>query len=130
MRRSDNVALELITQNQGVAALNPAGHRLPYKGKCLMAIETAQLDDLTVQRKSLVGKSRFAEAKTAGIFIDDLALLKQPHTHRIKLRVLQVPEANLPEIAQRNSLQRQLLLRRRLCGDFLRGFANHAIAIE
>ena len=43
---ADDVAMELLAQDVGILALHARRHRLPNKGKCLMAIESAQLDDL------------------------------------------------------------------------------------
>jgi hypothetical protein len=65
MRRADDVALELATQNLRVAALNAAGHRLSGEGKSLMTIETSQLDDLAVELEAVVGELGLAETETA-----------------------------------------------------------------
>src|SRR5437588_3498713 len=56
MRSTNDVALKLVAENLCVAALDAAGHRLPDEGEGLMTIQSAQLYDLAVQRKSVISK--------------------------------------------------------------------------
>ncbi len=37
-----------------------------------MAIEAAQLDDLSVEREAVIGEGGFAEADAAGVLVDEL----------------------------------------------------------
>src|ERR1700735_3969210 len=46
---ADNIAMKVFAQNICIFALNARGHCLANKGKCLMPIEAAQLDNLPVQ---------------------------------------------------------------------------------
>ena len=65
MRGADDVALEILAQDQRVAALDAGGHGLAYPGEGLMAVEAAQLDDRAVEREALRGEAGFAEADAA-----------------------------------------------------------------
>ena len=49
MRSAHDIAMKLFAQNVGVAALHARGHRLADKGKGLVAIQAAQLNDVAVQ---------------------------------------------------------------------------------
>ena len=69
VRRANDIALEFVAQNLRVAPLSAARHGLPHKGKRLMTVEAAQLDDFAVQLEAVIGELRFAEAKAAGVFI-------------------------------------------------------------
>ena len=62
VRCAHDIAVELLAQDLRITTLHPTRHRLANERKCLMAIETAQLDDLAVQREALIGEGRFAEA--------------------------------------------------------------------
>jgi len=64
MRGADDVALEFVTQDVGIAALRTAGHRLANEGKGLMPVEAAQLDDFAVELEAVIGELGFAEAET------------------------------------------------------------------
>ncbi len=71
MRRSDDVAVQAMAENRGVLPLNAGGHRAANKRKSLMAIEPAQLNDLSVQRETLLGERSLAKADAAHLFIDE-----------------------------------------------------------
>ena len=73
VRGAHDVALQVVAQNVGVPALDAARHGLADKGKCLMTVQPAQLDDFAIQREAMIGELRFAKADGARVFIDDLA---------------------------------------------------------
>ena len=52
MRGAHDVAVEILAQDVGILALHARGHGLADKGKRLVPIEAAQLDDLSVQARS------------------------------------------------------------------------------
>src|SRR5215469_10000493 len=56
MRCPHNIAMQIFPQNHRIFALCPGAHGLPRKGKCLMTIQSPQLDDLSVERESVVRK--------------------------------------------------------------------------
>src|SRR5450432_2366824 len=49
VRGAHDVAVQPLAENVGVFALYATGHCLSHKRKSLMAIEAAQLDDLSVE---------------------------------------------------------------------------------
>jgi len=57
-----------------------------------MPVQSAQLDDLSIERKPVVRKRRFAEADAAGILIDDVSGTKQADVDRVEMGMLQIPE--------------------------------------
>ena len=65
--------MEVVAQNIGIAALHAARHRLADEGKCLVAVEAAQLDDFAVQLETVIGESRLAKTDVARIAVDYLA---------------------------------------------------------
>ncbi len=73
VRGADDVALQVLAQDEGVAALHAAGHGLAHPGEGLMAVEAAQLDDRAVERESLRRELRFAEADAARVAVEDAA---------------------------------------------------------
>ena len=98
VRGADDVALELVAQDLGVAALGAAGHGLPDKGKGLMAVESAQLDDLAVQFEAVIGKLGLAKAEAAGVFVQKLGTVVEAHAHRVKIAFLHTPQLDSAEI--------------------------------
>ena len=77
VRGADDVAVQVVAQDVRVLALHAGGHGLADEGKGLMAIESAQLDDLAVEREAVIGERRFAEADAPRVFVDDLAVLSR-----------------------------------------------------
>jgi len=59
---ADDVAPEVLAQDDGILALHAGGMAWPTHGKVLMAVEAAQLDDRAVEREALRRKARLAEA--------------------------------------------------------------------
>src|ERR1700722_9556211 len=49
MGSADDVAVEILAQNDGVTPLHPAGHGLTHPWKGLMAVQAAQLDDGSIE---------------------------------------------------------------------------------
>src|SRR4051812_39670291 len=74
VRGAHDVALEVLAQNFGVATLYPPGHCGAGAGKGLMTVESAELDDLSVQLESMVREARASEAEATLILIDELRL--------------------------------------------------------
>src|ERR1043166_1119902 len=48
VRGADDIALQLIAQNQSVTALSASRHRLANPGKCLVPVEPTQFDNLSI----------------------------------------------------------------------------------
>ncbi len=67
---ADDVAVEILAQDDGVLALHAGGHGLAYPWEGLMAVEAAQLDDLAVEREALGREARFAEADAARVVVE------------------------------------------------------------
>jgi hypothetical protein len=65
VRGADDVALQVLAQDDGVLALHAGGHGLAHPGEGLMAVEAAQLDDFAVEREALRREAGFAEADAA-----------------------------------------------------------------
>ena len=92
VRSADDIALELVAQDLGVAALRTGRHGLSDPGKSLMAVEAAQLDDFAVQLESVIGELRFAEAETARVFVEQLSSVTEANARRIQIAFIEVPE--------------------------------------
>ena len=72
VRGADDVAMEFVAEDARVAVLGAGGHGLSDEGKCLMAVEAAELNDLAVQFEAVLGELCFAEADGALVLIDQL----------------------------------------------------------
>src|SRR5216683_5876522 len=92
VRRTDDVALEAVAQNLRVAALHAGGHRLSNKRECLMAVESAQLDDLAVEREPSRREPRLAESHAAAVPVDGRAFIQQLHVDPIQLGIFEIPQ--------------------------------------
>ena len=98
VRGAHDVAAEVRAQNVRIAPLHAARHRLADIGKGLVAIESAQLHDLAVEREAVVGERGFAKADAPRLLIHHLAAAHQPHTDVIQLRAIQIPQLDLVEL--------------------------------
>src|SRR5579871_2290140 len=65
VRCTNDIAFQLLAQNLCVATLNATRHRLTHPREGLMSIKPAQLDDLAVEFKTVVGKLGPAETESA-----------------------------------------------------------------
>ena len=72
MRGADDIALVFLAEDVRILALNAAGHGLANEGKRLVAIESAELDDLAVEFESVIGELRVTETDSAGFLVDGL----------------------------------------------------------
>src|SRR5439155_11130090 len=73
MGGTNDVAVQLVSQDVGIAALYAPGHRLTNVGEGLVAVEAAQLDDLTIQFEAMVRELGLPKAEAARIFVQDLS---------------------------------------------------------
>ena len=81
VRGAHDIALELVAQNLRVAALRAAGHGLADKGKGLMAVQAAQLDDFAVEFETVIGELGFAKTDGARDFVHGLRPAQQANLH-------------------------------------------------
>ena len=129
VRGADDVALELVAQNDRIAALGTAGHGLADEGEGLMPIESAQLDDFAVQLEAVIGELGFAEAEAAGVFVEELRSATQANASGVEIAVLEIPELDAAELIEVNGMRDRFGWRRRDGGSLLRGFGDDAVAI-
>ena len=117
MRGPDDVALQLVLQDQRIAPLYPRRHGAADERKGLMAIQAAQLDMLPVQHEALRGETRFAETDARGMLVDDLRSLGEARHHLVQLGMIEIPKIHRAKIRQcprmRAARSRDLLGRRR-----------------
>ena len=66
VRRADDVAVQAVAKDVGVAALHARRHGLAYEGKRLMTVEPDELDDFAVEREAMIGEHRLAKTDGAG----------------------------------------------------------------
>ena len=92
VRGADDVALEVLAQDEGIAALHAAGHGLAYPWERLMAVEAAQFDDRAVERKALRREARLAEADATRVVVQQIRAAQQAHLHAVELGGTQIPE--------------------------------------
>ena len=111
VRGADDVALELVAQDLGVAALGAAGHGLADKGKRLVTIEAAQLDDFAVQFEAVIGELGFAKAEAAGVFVQHLRAAAQADAGGVEIAVFQLPELDSAKLVEMNGRARPGSLR-------------------
>ena len=71
MRGANDIALELVAQDLRVAALRPGRHRLSDKGKGLVTIQSAQLDDFAVELEPMIGELGLAKTDGARNIVDE-----------------------------------------------------------
>jgi hypothetical protein len=91
VRGAHDVAPQVLPQNLCVLPLRATRHGLPNPRKGLVTVQPAQLHHLAVQLKAVIGKGRLAKSDPPRIFIHNLAAMQQPHPHRVKLGMMQVP---------------------------------------
>src|ERR1700716_1469411 len=105
VRRSNDIALETVTQNLRIATLHAGRHRLANKRKGLVAIESAQLDDLAVEREAGRREARLTKTNAAAVFIAGSVSVHQLHMDAVELRMLEIPQLNGAEVFQHYSLR-------------------------
>ena len=80
--------MEFFSQDGRVGPLHPAGHGLSDERKRLMTIETAQLDDFSVQFETVVGKRCLAKSNPPSIPVCNLRPAAQADFDGIEMRAL------------------------------------------
>src|SRR5207247_9384001 len=104
MRSAHDVAMEIMAQDSGIAALVAAVHGLADEGKRLMTVEAAELDDFAIELEAVVGELRFAKAERAFVLIDQLRSAKEAHVNGIEMGVRSVPQFDRAEVAAEGGL--------------------------
>src|SRR5450432_2499189 len=92
MRSTNDVALELVAQNVGVASLAAPGHGLADERERLMPVEAAELDDFAVEFEAVVSEFGVTEADAAVIPINELGASQKPDMNGIEIVVVEIPE--------------------------------------
>ena len=92
VRGAHDVAVQVLAQDVGVAALHARGHGLADEGEGLVAVEAAQLDDFAVEGEAVVGEGGLAEADAAGVFVDGFGGTAAGGRGRCRDWVFEVPE--------------------------------------
>ena len=100
MRSANNIAMKAFAQDIGILPLHARRHCLPDKRKRLMTIQTAQLDDLAIQRKAMIGKDCLAEANASRVFINHAPGVDEPDMNCIEMGLLNVPKLQAPESSE------------------------------
>jgi len=78
-------------------SLHSLRHRLTHEWERLVAIESAQLDDLSIQFEAVIGETRFAETDSAGGSNRSHARAHKAHVYGVQIRILQVPQFDRAE---------------------------------
>src|ERR1700747_2969507 len=97
MRGAHDIALEVFTQDVGIAALRPSRHRLADPGKRLMAIQPTQLDHFAVQLETMIGELGVPETNHARVLIDHLIAAIQSDFYFVQIWLLQIPKLDPTE---------------------------------
>lgn len=92
VRCADDIAMQFVAQNIGIAPLSAGRHRLTDEGKGLMTIEPSELDDLAVERETTRCEHRFAKANAARVGVENVPGREKPNVNAIKLRTGKLPE--------------------------------------
>src|SRR5215469_16508437 len=106
MRSADDIAVQALPQDVSIFALAARRHGLPDVRKGLMAVESAELDDLSVEREAMIGKCGFAKADAPRVFIHHAATDKKPHMGGVHSRLIERPELNAVQLRQRQGESR------------------------
>src|SRR6185369_11282802 len=69
VRRTHDVAFQFLLQNPRIALLHSCRHCLSDKRKCLMSIESAKLEMLTVEHKSIGSELCFAKTNSGCVLV-------------------------------------------------------------
>ena len=90
VRGADDIAMQVLAQDQSVLALHACGHGLADPWECLMAIKAAQLDDCAVEREALRCEAGLSPSKSAASKLrppsrDLLALIRKHSTSTVGL---------------------------------------------
>src|ERR1700722_7738820 len=128
VRRSYNVAFQLVSQDLRIAPLYSSRHGLPHEWKSLMPVQSAQLDHLAIELEAVVGELRFAETNNTRDAIYLLTPAPQRHFNFVQIWMHQIPEFDGTEIRESNGMHTVFGggTRRR---NILRTFLHHPIAI-
>src|SRR5258708_2719942 len=127
-RRPNNVALDFRTKKVRTPPLHPPRHRLSNERESLVPIQSAQLDNLAVEREPLVGKLRVPKAYNARNAVDLLTPPPQRYLNPVQIRMRQIPKFDSAQVCQRNSVYGRFADSRRN-RNILRAFSHHSIAL-
>ena len=100
VRGAHDIAVKVLAQDDGVAALHASGHGLSDPGESLMAVEAAQLDDGAVEREALRREARLAEADAARVVVEQICAAQQAHFNAIELGRTQIPELDGAQVVE------------------------------
>ena len=109
VRGAHDVAVEILAQDVGILALHARGHGLAHKGKRLVPVEPAQLDDLAVQGEAVIREDGLAKSDAPRVFIDDAAGMEQPDMNGIEMGLRKIPELQVAEMSKSDSMARRVL---------------------
>src|SRR5258705_12267547 len=101
--------MKVLPQNYRIPTLYPRRHSLPNKWKRLVTIKSPQLDDFSVERKSVVRECRLAKPNPAHIFIDCTAGLKQPNVNCIQRGIFQIPKLDALNCVQGHCMAKRVI---------------------
>ena len=69
-----------------------------------MTIQAAQLNDFAIEFKTVVGELGFAEANSAGNFVDHLRPAQQANVHRIQIWAGKIPQFDGTKLVEMNAV--------------------------
>src|SRR4051812_9652250 len=98
VRGPDDVALDLVLENQGILALDTGRHRAADVRKGLVAVEAAQLDAAAVQEEAFWGEAGVAEPEADLVAIQHCALIARAERLQRDDRPIEGWPVQVPEI--------------------------------
>jgi hypothetical protein len=70
VRGANDIAVEIAAQDFRVLSLDACRHGLADKGKGLVSIEAAQLQDLAIEREALIGEDGFTKSDATCVLVE------------------------------------------------------------
>jgi len=83
VRSANNVAPQAVAQNHRILPLHATRHRLADPWKRLMAVETAEFDDGSIEGESLRRETRLAKPDATHVVVDYLRAAKQTNFNAV-----------------------------------------------
>jgi len=97
VRSADDVALEVLAQDESVLALDAGGIAWPTHGK-VDGGRGAQFDDRAVEREAMRGEAGFAETDAVAVIIEQMRVVEQTDLDAVELGIFNPHSSIAPRL--------------------------------
>jgi len=108
VRSPHDIRVHHIAQNVRVAPLTSSRHRLTDERKCLMAIQTTQLNHFAVEFEPLIGELCMTKTDSPLVAVEKLRAFQKPHMNRIQIVILKIPQLDRAEVVEVHCVNHRL----------------------